>query len=194
MPQNWDEYLMGFAEHAATQSKDTTQVGAVLVGPEREVLATGFNGPPKGVRDTAERFVRPTKYLYASHAEANLIAFSARHGVRTAGCTVYVTHMPCSACARTLIQAGITKVVVGGGETSMPYEEFSAAEKMFAEAGVEVIATTEPKVPEKPLFEVISIPNEFKTPKEAYQLSRALLDRANRLRETGDDLYRRAQD
>lgn len=129
---------MGFAMHAATKSKDSTQVGAALVGPEREIRLTAYNGPPKGVEDLPERRERPAKYLYASHAEANLVAFAAREGIRTAGCTVYVTHHPCSACSRTLIQAGVKRVVVGGGKTHMPRDEFDAAAQMFTEAGVEV--------------------------------------------------------
>lgn len=136
---NWSDYLMGFAEHAAKKSKDSTQVGAALVGPEREVRLTAYNGPPKGVRDLEERRERPTKYLYASHAEANLVAFAAREGIRTKGCTVYVTHFPCSACARTLIQAGVVKIVAGAGATSMPPEEFEAAGRMFDEADVLVV-------------------------------------------------------
>ncbi len=135
---NWSDYLYGFAAHAATKSKDTTQVGAALVGPEREVRLTAFNGAPRGVRDSEERRERPTKYLFASHAEANLIAFAAREGIRTKGCTVFVTHYPCSSCARTLIQAGVSHLVVGPGSTSMPDQEFEAARTMFAEAGVGV--------------------------------------------------------
>jgi len=135
---DWQTYLMGFAQHAARKSKDSTQVGAVLVGPEREVRLTAFNGPPKGVLDLAARRERPAKYLYASHAEANLVAFAAREGIRTADCAVFVTHFPCSACSRTLIQAGIVRVIVGPGATSMPSEEFEAAAIMFREAGVRV--------------------------------------------------------
>lgn len=130
------EWFMQHAELAARRSKDTTQVGAALVGKEGEVRLTAYNGPPRGVHDLPERFVRPTKYLFASHAEQNLVAFAAREGIRTKGCTVYVTHMPCSACARSLIQAGITHVVVGNGQTSMPREEFAAARDMFDEVGV----------------------------------------------------------
>ncbi len=136
---NWSDYLYGFAAHAATKSKDGTQVGAALVGPEREVRLTAFNGPPKGVRDLESRRERPTKYLYASHAEANLISFAAREGIRTKGCTIYVTHHPCASCARTLIQAGIKSVIIGTGTTSMPAEEFQAAAQMFSEAEVQVI-------------------------------------------------------
>lgn len=137
---NWNDYLMGFAKHAALKSKDSTQVGAVLVGPDREVRLTAYNGPPRGVADLPERRdTRPEKYLWVSHAEQNLVAFAAREGIQTKGCTVYVTHCPCSACSKSLIQAGIARVVIGRGETSMPPDEFRAAMTMFAEAGVETV-------------------------------------------------------
>ncbi len=132
----WDEFFMEHARLAARKSKDSTKVGAALIGPDGEVRLTAFNGPPKGVADTPDRFVRPAKYLFASHAEANLIAFAARAGIQTKGCVVYVTHKCCASCARTLIQAGIKGVVFDGGTTSMPQEEFDAAKTMFNEAGV----------------------------------------------------------
>lgn len=137
---SWPDYFMSFATLAATKSKDSTQVGAVLIGPEGEIRLTGFNGPPRGVDDLPERRQRPAKYLFASHAEQNLIAFAAREGIRTMGCTVYVTHAPCSACAKTLIQAGVARIICGPGVTSMPAVEFEAAEAMFREAGVTVEA------------------------------------------------------
>jgi len=136
---NWQEYFIGFAEHAAKKSKDSTKVGAVLVGEDKEIRLTGYNGPPHGVLDLPERRERPTKYLFASHAEQNLIAFAAREGIKTKGCTVYVTHHPCANCAKTLIQAGIKRVVAGNGTTSMPAEEFTAASEMFIEAGVQIV-------------------------------------------------------
>lgn len=133
------EYFMGFAAHAAIRSKDTTKVGAVLVGPDGEVRLTGYNGPPKGVKDTPDRFERPRKYLFSSHAEQNVIAFAARQGIRTAGCTLYVTHHPCSSCARSIIQAGITCVVVGGAGFAGEWgEEIAAARMMFSDAGVKI--------------------------------------------------------
>jgi len=138
-----ESYLMGFARHAATRSKDSTQVGAALVGPDGEVRLTGYNGPPRGVNDSPDRFIRPRKYLFASHAEQNIVAFAAREGIQTRGCTLYVTHHPCSSCARSIIQAGIACVVTGNGVTSMPAEEFEAAAEMFAEAGVTVRSAIE---------------------------------------------------
>jgi dCMP deaminase len=136
----WAEFLYGYAEQAAKKSKDTTKVGAALIAPDgKTCLLPAFNGPPAGVRDLPERFERPAKYLYASHAETNAVSFAARLGIRTDGCHLYVTHSCCSACARTLIQAGITKVIYGPGTTSMPSVEFEAARVMFAEAGVEYL-------------------------------------------------------
>lgn len=134
----WPDYYMGFAQWAAHKSKDPTKVGAILVGFDGEVRLTGYNGPPRGVEDRGERLERPHKYLFASHAEANLIAFAAREGIRTKDCSVWVTHHPCASCARTLIQAGVRAVVYGDGTTSMPPEEFIAARTMFDEAGVVV--------------------------------------------------------
>lgn len=135
---NWDEYLMGFATHAAKKSKDTTQVGAVLVR-DKTVLCAGFNGPPRGVVDSPDRFERPRKYFFAAHAEMNLIATAAREGIRIEGCDVYVSHRPCSMCARLMIQAGVRRVVFDQNLTSMPQEEFSASDDMLREAGVEQV-------------------------------------------------------
>lgn len=134
---NWTQYYMAFAQLAAQKSKDTTKVGAVLVGPDGEIRLTGYNGPPRGVKDTPERLERPTKYLFASHAEANLVAFAAREGIRTKGCTVYVTHQPCAACARSLIQAGVLAVYHGNGTVMGAWsDEQRAAVHMFFEAGI----------------------------------------------------------
>lgn len=136
---NWTTYLMGFADHAALKSKDSTKVGAALVGPDNAVLLCAFNGPPRGVHDHIDRFERPKKYLYASHAEQNIVAFAARKGIATAGCMLYVTHHPCASCARSIIQAGIALVIwrENGFSAQSPYAaELSAAAEMFAEAKV----------------------------------------------------------
>lgn len=135
-------YYMGFAKHAATASKDSTKVGAILVGSDGEIRLTAYNGPPRGVVDSPDIFERPAKYLYASHAETNLIAFAAREGIRTCGCTVYVTHHPCSTCTRTLIQAGIKRIVFDDGQlnaqTVYNTDDLNAARVMLAQADVAV--------------------------------------------------------
>lgn len=134
----WTDYYMGFADLAAQKSKDSTKVGAILVGPDGEIRLTAYNGPPRGVDDLPERFERPAKYLYASHAEANLVAFAARAGISTKGCTVYATHFPCASCARSMIQAGVVALVYGNGTTKTPEEDYRASREMLVEAGVEL--------------------------------------------------------
>ena len=46
----------------------------------------------------------------AVHAEANAIAFAARHGVSLEGAEIFCTHGPCLACARLIVSAGIARV------------------------------------------------------------------------------------
>lgn len=133
---NWSEYFMKLASTVSEKSKDTTKVGAILIDNDNSILMTAYNGPPKGVKDSEDRFLRPKKYLFASHAEQNLIAFCAKNGVVTKDKTVFVTHSCCSGCAKSLIQSGVKCVIFGDGETSMPLEEFEAAREMFNESGV----------------------------------------------------------
>ena len=139
MTPSWKDYFMSMAELVASKSKDpSTKVGCVVVTEDKVVAATGYNGLPRGVEDKSERMERPAKYLWTSHAEENAVAQAARVGAKLKGGTAFVTHFPCARCARSLIQAGVTTVVIGNGTTSMPDEEFDVARVMFLEAGVEV--------------------------------------------------------
>lgn len=134
----WDRRFLLLASVIAEWSKDpSTKVGCVIVGPDREIVSTGFNGFPRGVCDLEARMERPEKYFWTSHAESNAVAQAARIGARLKGCTAYVTHQPCASCARSLVQAGIERVVYAGGKTSMPMEDFRVSAAIFAEAHVE---------------------------------------------------------
>lgn len=133
------DYFMGFARHAATASKDSTKVGAALVGPDGEVRLTSYNGPPRGVRDLPERFVRPEKYLWVAHAESNICSFAARSGIATLGCDIYVTHMACNDCTKLLIQAGVRRLFYGNGKTHMDPEIFEVSKVMMKEAKIECV-------------------------------------------------------
>jgi dCMP deaminase len=108
---NWDQYFLRIAAVAASKSKDpSTQVGAVIVRPDRTIVSVGYNGFPRGVADTPERLNdRPTKYSLVVHAEMNAI-LSARESLN--GYTLYtVPFMPCDRCFVHVIQAGIKRVV-----------------------------------------------------------------------------------
>lgn len=134
----WDERFLRVAQEVATWSKDpSTKVGCVLVNLDRHIIATGYNGFPRGVCDHAQRYEdRSVKYLMVQHAEANAV-LQAVADMRSA--TAYVTHRPCAGCSGILIQAGITRVVsyhADGSFAERFADSFKASETMFAEAGV----------------------------------------------------------
>lgn len=109
----WDEYFLHLAQVVATRSKDpSTQVGAIIV-QDRTIVATGYNGFPRGVcDDIPERYDRPLKYTWMCHAEENALMNAAREGIKVEGGTIYVTPLsPCMKCARGIIQSGIKEVV-----------------------------------------------------------------------------------
>ena len=110
---NWTEYFLGIAEQVKLKSKDqSTQIGAVIVGSDNEVLSTGYNSFPRGLDDSLqERQERPEKYFWFEHAERNAIYNAARIGVSLKNSTIYLTSgIPCMDCARGIVNSGI-KVV-----------------------------------------------------------------------------------
>ncbi len=106
---------MNLASTAAKRSHDIeTQVGAVLVNNKTgAVLATGYNGFVRGADDKVLPNKRPEKYPYMMHAEQNIIANCARHGISMEDCMVVCTLTPCVSCMRMLWQCGITRVIAG---------------------------------------------------------------------------------
>ncbi len=142
MSEKWDKRFLALASHIAGWSKDpSTQVGCVVVGPDREIRSTGFNGFPRGIEDSIARLEnRELKYPLICHAEENAIMHAARIGISLKGCTAYVTWPPCSRCARSLIQAGVDEVVYPS-ESEIPGrwgDDFEIAASMMNEAGLAV--------------------------------------------------------
>jgi dCMP deaminase len=141
----WDKRYLGLAAEVSTWSKDpSTQVGAVTVGSKKEVLSQGFNGFPRGIHDTDERYQnRDTKYKLVVHAEMNAIYNATYSGTSLDGATLYVYGLPiCSECAKGIIQVGIKKVVVEKSKELDNWNESVQLSKvMFEEAGVELIIT-----------------------------------------------------
>lgn len=105
------------------------QVGAV-VAREGRVLVTGYNGTPAGMAHCRHdcdcgypgeggllfqgkhlsNCVSFTPCTQSVHAEANAIAFAARYGMSLDQANLYTTYSPCLACAKLIINAGISKV------------------------------------------------------------------------------------
>lgn len=108
-----NQNYMDMAQVIAERSHDAeTKVGAVLINnASGAIVATGYNGFVRGANDSILPTTRPDKYEYILHAEQNLIANSARHGISMANCSLVCTLSPCKLCMRMLLNCGITKVI-----------------------------------------------------------------------------------
>lgn len=143
MDLKWIARFGKLAKEIATWSKDaSSQVGAVIVRPDRTIASVGFNGFPRGVEDSHDRIAnRDTKLLYTIHAEMNAI-LSAKELLN--GYSIFVwPFQPCAHCAASIIQSGIRDVYCPYNAHLDSYERwkdsFQAALKMFDEAEVRVI-------------------------------------------------------
>ena len=114
-----DEYFMEIALVVARRSTCLhRQVGAVIV-QGKQIVSTGYNGAPAGhphcldigcARDGVPSGQR-SELCRAAHTEQNAINFAARYGISIEGATLYTTCYPCSWCAKSIINAGIVRVV-----------------------------------------------------------------------------------
>ena len=123
---SWDEYFMEMAELTAKRSTCLRRkVGAVIV-KDRHAVATGYNGAPRGITHCEEKggclreqLKVPSGQRHelcrALHAEQNAIIQAAVMGNSIEGGTIYITHQPCAICAKMIINAGITRIVIREG-------------------------------------------------------------------------------
>ena len=140
MSDKWDSRFIELANSIATWSKDPSRgVGAVIVSPMRQVLATGYNGFPRGVEDHPDRLERPVKYDLTVHAEMNAIIQCARNGISPVGATMYSSFSPCIHCTLSIVQAGIQRVVTRTIERGDEHWNASIDKSiaMFEEVGIE---------------------------------------------------------
>jgi len=142
MLTKWDSRFLKDAKEKASWSKDPSKkIGSVAVGKHKNILATGYNGFPRGITDSEERYNnREVKYQYVIHSEMNLIFNACLAGVSLEGATLYVYGLPvCSECAKGIIQVGITRVIsMSQLDVSEKWvESNNLTKEMFKEAGVE---------------------------------------------------------
>jgi dCMP deaminase len=117
-------------------------VGAVLVR-DKKILATGYNGAPSKVRHCSQTGCIRIKLNIPSgqrhelcrglHAEQNAFLQAALHGTSLKGSSLYCTTQPCIICAKMIINAGITDIVIKGD-----YPD-KLSKELLKEAGVKVM-------------------------------------------------------
>jgi dCMP deaminase len=146
--KKWVDRFMDLSRTISHWSKDpSTKVGAVIVDDKKRIIGVGYNGFPRGVDDDEERYAdRQTKYKMVSHAERNALD---NCPISAEGTTMFVTLMPCSDCAKSIIQRGIKRVIVAPmliqNDLAENYNwdtdiyNWKITQLMFKEAGVELI-------------------------------------------------------
>jgi dCMP deaminase len=138
---DWDDYFMSIARVVAARSNCVKRKVAAVITVDRRIIATGYNGTPRGVTNCNEGGCpRCNSFAPAgtdlgeclcSHAEENAITQSAYHGVSVRGGTLYTTLCPCLMCTKMIINAGIAEVVYSA---EFPLGDVSL--RLLREAGV----------------------------------------------------------
>jgi dCMP deaminase len=140
---SWEAYFMDITSLVARRSTCLRRsVGAIIVKDKR-ILSTGYNGAPTGIKHCLETGCLREKLNIASgekhelcrgiHAEQNAIIQAAYHGVTIKGASLFCTNLPCSICAKMIINAGIRSIFYASGYAD------SMSEEMLKEAGIDVI-------------------------------------------------------
>lgn len=138
----WDERYIDIAKRIANWSKDPSRkIGAVAVGSKGQILSQGYNGFPRGILDTKERYEnRERKYQLVVHAEMNVIFNATFNGVSLDGASLFVYGLPvCSECAKGIIQVGVRRVVILTDDLipDIWTNSFKITSEMLQEAGVQ---------------------------------------------------------
>ncbi len=140
---SWETYFMDIASLVAKRSTCLRRaVGAVIVKDKR-ILSTGYNGAPTGIKHCLDIGCLREELNVVSgerhelcrgiHAEQNAIIQAAFHGVSIKGATLFCTNLPCSICAKMIINAGIKNIYYRSGYADPMSRE------MLKEADIEVI-------------------------------------------------------
>lgn len=122
MVKEWNDYFLEIAKTCASRSNCLkAQVGAVIVGQDKKIKATGYNGTPSKVISCMERgecfriknnIQSGTRYetCRSIHAEQNAIIQAGQD--RAKDCTMYIWghEIICILCKRFIVQAGIKDV------------------------------------------------------------------------------------
>ena len=114
MRPNWDEYFLKLAMLVSERATcPRMHCGCVLVR-NKNIISTGYNGsiPGDGHCEDEGCLIVDNHCVRTVHAEMNALVQAAKHGHAVDGATAYVTNMPCTTCAKSLITAGVSRVVI----------------------------------------------------------------------------------
>ena len=129
-PIEWNEYFLEIAKTVAKRSNCLrAQVGAVIVGSDRKIKATGYNGVPSKVISCMEKgecyrikHNIPSGTMYETfrsiHAEQNAIIQAGQD--RCMGSSMYIWghNFICILCKRFIVQSGIETIYLKKDENT----------------------------------------------------------------------------
>ena len=136
-PIEWNEYFLEIAKTVAKRSNCIrAHVGAVIVGTDKKIKATGYNGTPSKVVSCMElgecyriknNIPSGTRYetCRSIHAEQNAIIQAGQDRCMGATMYIYGHNFICILCKRFIVQSGIETIYLKKDENS-PIEVVSA--------------------------------------------------------------------
>ncbi|MFA5128212.1 MAG: cytidine/deoxycytidylate deaminase family protein [Patescibacteria group bacterium] len=141
---SWDEYFMEIARTIAKRATCDRGRSGCVIARDRQILVTGYVGSPKGLPhcDDIGHLMHATVHsdgttrqhcVRTAHAEQNAICQAAKLGIGIDGSTLYCKMTPCFNCAKSIINAGVVKVIC-----ERRYHAGQESEEMFKEAGVKL--------------------------------------------------------
>jgi len=132
-------------------SKDPKRkVGAIILERDTFIqLSCGYNGLPRGLKETKKRWNKDNKKYYVIHAEQNAIIHAAKTNININNSILICNRFPCHNCALSIVQAGIKTIV-----TIDPWENvsknweksFKISEEIFKELNIEIIKISENEI------------------------------------------------
>lgn len=140
---SFEDVYMDFARSIARRSTcRRLQVGTVITTADfRKVLAVGYNGNASGLPNTCDR--EEPGNCGCLHSEENAVINC--DAPRQTAKIVFVTHLPCSMCAKRLINLGNVNLIIYEQE----YRNLASLE-LLRQVGIEVRQyrkATEPREP-----------------------------------------------
>lgn len=140
---DWDQYFFGIMDSVATRATCDRGRSGCVITRENRIIATGYVGAPPGLPhcdEVGHEFMervnpdgsKSTHCIRTAHAEENTIVHAARFGVKLKGATLYCNMTPCYTCAKMIVTAGITRVVIRND-----YHAGQKSKEMFDNVGIE---------------------------------------------------------
>lgn len=120
-----DDYGLALADVVKMRAAcNRRQVGAVIVGSDKRILATGYNGAPAGATHCTDGGCPRGAFTYeqipgflgneghevkciAAHAEQNAVQWCLDHDLDMTKATIYITCQPCPDCEELCQRNGL---------------------------------------------------------------------------------------